>query len=234
MSMKAIRIPVALVASLVLPRLRPLASSAGGPATRTVATSADPRFPRCRARHQGLRRTGAVGERFGRGLPAAAAASGSKFLVGSAAGRLLLEGAHRLGLGLPARDLDVLRSQPGGPCHDLAAREPVARVRPAENAAAADRPGERHPAGAVGRPRGRGRRVLRGGVRRVVLHLVGDGDEIVAQLAVGDAVFWVVSAADEHEALQPARDRRDDQPDAARRRRPGRRRRRRRFAPARR
>jgi PhnB protein len=28
----------------------------------------------------------------------------------------------------------------------------------------------------------------------VVQHLVGDGDEIVAQLAVGDAVFWVVSA----------------------------------------
>ncbi len=28
----------------------------------------------------------------------------------------------------------------------------------------------------------------------VVQHLVGEGDEIVAQLAVGDAVFWVVSA----------------------------------------
>jgi PhnB protein len=27
-----------------------------------------------------------------------------------------------------------------------------------------------------------------------VLHRVGDGDEIVVQLAVGDAVFWVVSA----------------------------------------
>jgi PhnB protein len=27
-----------------------------------------------------------------------------------------------------------------------------------------------------------------------VQHLVGDGDEIVAQLAVGDAAFWVVAA----------------------------------------
>jgi PhnB protein len=27
-----------------------------------------------------------------------------------------------------------------------------------------------------------------------VLHLVGEGDEIVAQLAIGDAVFWVAAA----------------------------------------
>jgi PhnB protein len=28
----------------------------------------------------------------------------------------------------------------------------------------------------------------------ITLHRVGDGDDIVAQLAVGDAVFWVASA----------------------------------------
>jgi len=28
-----------------------------------------------------------------------------------------------------------------------------------------------------------------------ILHLVGDGDDVVAQLGVGDAAFWVASAA---------------------------------------
>ncbi len=37
----------------------------------------------------------------------------------------------------------------------------------------------------------------------VVLHRVGDGDEIVAQLAVGDAAFWVVSAAESMKRFSP-------------------------------
>ena len=36
-----------------------------------------------------------------------------------------------------------------------------------------------------------------------VLHLVGDGDEIVAQLAVGDAMFWVVSSAASMKRFSP-------------------------------
>ncbi len=36
-----------------------------------------------------------------------------------------------------------------------------------------------------------------------VLHLVGDGDEIVAQLAVGDAAFWVAPAAPAMKRLDP-------------------------------
>ncbi|HEY7483910.1 MAG TPA: VOC family protein [Streptosporangiaceae bacterium] len=35
-----------------------------------------------------------------------------------------------------------------------------------------------------------------------VLHRVGDGDQIVAQLAVGDAAFWI-SSADGHRRLSP-------------------------------
>jgi PhnB protein len=35
------------------------------------------------------------------------------------------------------------------------------------------------------------------------VHLVGDGDEIVAQLAVGDAVFWIAPAAPELKRLTP-------------------------------
>jgi PhnB protein len=36
-----------------------------------------------------------------------------------------------------------------------------------------------------------------------VLHRVGDGDDIVAQLAVGDAVFWVASSSPEMKRLSP-------------------------------
>ena len=39
----------------------------------------------------------------------------------------------------------------------------------------------------------------------VVLHRVGDGDDIVAQLAVGDARFWVTAADPEHGRLDPRR-----------------------------
>jgi PhnB protein len=37
-----------------------------------------------------------------------------------------------------------------------------------------------------------------------VRHQVGDGDEIVAQLAVGDAVFWVGRASNEMGRFSPA------------------------------
>lgn len=37
-----------------------------------------------------------------------------------------------------------------------------------------------------------------------VLHRVGDGDEIVAQLAVGDAAFWIAAADPEMRRLSPA------------------------------
>jgi PhnB protein len=37
-----------------------------------------------------------------------------------------------------------------------------------------------------------------------VLHQVGDGDEIVAQLAVGDAAFWVSSGGSEGPRFSPA------------------------------
>ena len=36
-----------------------------------------------------------------------------------------------------------------------------------------------------------------------VLHLVGDGDDIVAQLRVGDAAFWVAPAATSMRRLSP-------------------------------
>jgi PhnB protein len=36
-----------------------------------------------------------------------------------------------------------------------------------------------------------------------VLHVVGEGDEIVAQLAVGDAAFWVSGAGPEMGRLSP-------------------------------
>ncbi len=36
-----------------------------------------------------------------------------------------------------------------------------------------------------------------------VLHQVGDGDDIVAQLAVGDAAFWVASAAPDIKRFSP-------------------------------
>jgi PhnB protein len=36
-----------------------------------------------------------------------------------------------------------------------------------------------------------------------VLHHVGEGDEIVAQLAVGEAVFWIASAAPEMGRFSP-------------------------------
>ncbi len=37
-----------------------------------------------------------------------------------------------------------------------------------------------------------------------VLHRVGPGDDIVAQLAVGDAVFWVAGASSEMQRFSPA------------------------------
>lgn len=37
-----------------------------------------------------------------------------------------------------------------------------------------------------------------------VLHLVGDGDDIVAQLAVGDAVFWAAAAGPDMGRFSPA------------------------------
>jgi PhnB protein len=37
-----------------------------------------------------------------------------------------------------------------------------------------------------------------------VVHLVGDGDNIVAQLAVGDALFWVAAADDDMNRFTPA------------------------------
>jgi PhnB protein len=36
-----------------------------------------------------------------------------------------------------------------------------------------------------------------------VLHQVGDGDDIVAQLAVGDAAFWVAAASDDAGRFSP-------------------------------
>jgi PhnB protein len=36
-----------------------------------------------------------------------------------------------------------------------------------------------------------------------VLHLVGEGDDIVAQLAVGDAAFWVTAASQEMRRFSP-------------------------------
>ena len=36
-----------------------------------------------------------------------------------------------------------------------------------------------------------------------VLHRVGDGDDIVAQLAVGDAAFWVATASREMKRFSP-------------------------------
>jgi PhnB protein len=38
-----------------------------------------------------------------------------------------------------------------------------------------------------------------------VLHLVGEGDEIVAQLGVGDAAFWIAPAASTTNGLTLAR-----------------------------
>ena len=37
-----------------------------------------------------------------------------------------------------------------------------------------------------------------------VLHLVGEGDDIVAQLAVGDAAFWVSAAGPDANRFSPA------------------------------
>jgi PhnB protein len=39
--------------------------------------------------------------------------------------------------------------------------------------------------------------------RATVLHRVGDGDDIVAQLGVGDAAFWVATAAATMKRLSP-------------------------------
>ena len=37
-----------------------------------------------------------------------------------------------------------------------------------------------------------------------ILHCVGEGDDIVAQLAVGEAAFWVAAAASDRGRLSPA------------------------------
>jgi PhnB protein len=37
-----------------------------------------------------------------------------------------------------------------------------------------------------------------------ILHRVGEGDDIVAQLAVGEAAFWVAAAASDRGRLSPA------------------------------
>lgn len=37
-----------------------------------------------------------------------------------------------------------------------------------------------------------------------VLHLVGEGEDVVAQLGIGDAAFWVASAASDLGRLSPA------------------------------
>jgi PhnB protein len=36
-----------------------------------------------------------------------------------------------------------------------------------------------------------------------VLHVVGDGDEIVAQLAIGEAAFWIAAVGESSERLVP-------------------------------
>jgi PhnB protein len=54
-----------------------------------------------------------------------------------------------------------------------------------------------HPAAAVA--------FYEAGFGAVVLHRVGDGDEIVAQLAVGDARFWVTAADTERGRVDPRR-----------------------------
>ena len=38
-----------------------------------------------------------------------------------------------------------------------------------------------------------------------VLHRVGQGDNIVAQLGVGDAAFWLAATSEEMKRLTPAR-----------------------------
>jgi hypothetical protein len=37
------------------------------------------------------------------------------------------------------------------------------------------------------------------------LHRVGDGDDTVAQLGVGDAAFWLAATSEEMKRLTPAR-----------------------------
>jgi PhnB protein len=37
-----------------------------------------------------------------------------------------------------------------------------------------------------------------------VLHLIGEGEDVVAQLGIGDAAFWVASAASDLGRLSPA------------------------------
>jgi PhnB protein len=38
-----------------------------------------------------------------------------------------------------------------------------------------------------------------------ILHLVGEGDDIVAQLSVGDSAFWVATASPALKRLDPRR-----------------------------
>ena len=52
-----------------------------------------------------------------------------------------------------------------------------------------------------------------------VQHQVGEGDDIVAQLAIGDAAFWVSSGGTRRACVfSPLGDRRRDQPHPAHRR----------------
>jgi PhnB protein len=44
---------------------------------------------------------------------------------------------------------------------------------------------------------------FKAGFGATVLHRVGEGDDIVAQLAVGDAVFWVTAASPEMARFSP-------------------------------
>jgi PhnB protein len=51
-----------------------------------------------------------------------------------------------------------------------------------------------------------------------VLHRAGGGQDIVAQLAIGDAAFWFSTAGSAGQRIHPQGDRRRDQPHPAHRR----------------
>lgn len=55
----------------------------------------------------------------------------------------------------------------------------------------------------MGRSRRAGRRVLPSAFNAAVLHRVGDGEGIPAQLAIGDATFWVATAGPTGQRLNP-------------------------------
>ena len=52
-----------------------------------------------------------------------------------------------------------------------------------------------------------------------VLHRVGEGDDIVAQLAVGDAAFWIAATGSSTERLVPSASQRGEREMTARHRR---------------